>query len=483
MVDDSTDDADARKSETPRERHTADKGGHPQIHFVEEFDRVCRELQARRNELEDVDEYLPILRTGYNRLRAAHADLRAHDLANATVPPDELVEELRYFGWALFEAALVAINKVTAAYVYLTGPKKEQSERAVAHIAELADMARGTPWPEFSLRGLGALRSLALAYSKQDSIPGYKRAWTAHTELESLLDRRTDEIESGRFSGSPHHVDLKRDLDEMWEQHYLSKTGTSCREPEYLLCRWAERVKAGDFRDEEQTDIVAVLAHRLRIGIMSGEATIESADHVYNTHEFTPGKDSKRLLGPTSMQNPGIMAARAYLLLIPMCPLMESYEHRPFEGDTWDAYARILVAGFKGAYARIEHPYPGIENEEVPFIKAHLRSLVQLRLAFRILCPDQQLPTILDENILGGSLDLDDVEDMSAWLEAREDDANVISSATMPAYIVGIEQTRAKVGVTSGYRSWRRRWPALDRFGGEPGRGDLTGEAIGPDGD
>lgn len=482
-MDNPTDDAGAPEGDVPTEGQAPDEAGQPDVDFIEEFDRICRELQARKDELDGVDEYLPLLRAGYKRLRTAHADLRASDAAKAAVPPDNLVEELRFFGWALFEAALVAINKVAAAYVYLVDPKKEQSERAVAHIAELADMARGTPWPEFSLRGLGAVRSLALAYSKQDSIPGYKRAWTTHTELESLLDRRTDEIGSGRFSGSPHHVDLKRDLDEMWEQHYLSKTGTSCREPEYLLCRWAERVKAGEFRDDEQTDIIAVLAHRLRIGIMSGEATIESADHVYNTYEFAPGKDAKRLLGPTSMQNPGIMTARAYLLLIPMCPLMESYEHRPFEGDTWDEYARILVAGFKAAYARIEHPYPGIENEEVPFIKAHLRSLVQLRLAFCILCPDQQLPTILDENILGGSLDLDDIEDMSAWLEAGEDDANVISSATMPAYIVGIEQARAKVGVTSGYRSWRRRWPSLDRFGGEPGRGDLTGEALRPDGD
>ena len=451
--------------------------------YAAKLDLICRELQAKRDVLSGVDEYLPPLRAEYARLRSVHAAMVAANPGAAAVPSDGIIEELRYFGWGLFEAALVAINKVAAAYVYMDDPKRMQSEQAVKHIAELADMARGTPWPEFSLRGLGAIRSLALAYSKQDSIPGYKRAWTTHTELESLLDRRTDEIESGRFTDSPHQRDLKCDLDEMWEQHFLSKTGTSCREPEYLLCRWAERVQAGEFRDDEQADIIGVLAHRLSIGIMSGEATLEAADLVYDTYQLAPCKDAKRLLGPTSMQNPGIMTARAYLLLMPMCPLMESYEHRAFEGDSWDEYFEILVEGFMKAYARIEHPYPGIENEEVPFIGAHLRSLVQLRLAFRILCPNRDLQTILSERILGSALDLDDINDMSAWLAARNDDANVISSATMPVYLSGIEQIRAKVGLTSGYRRWRRQWPALDRFGDEVGRAAVTAEALGAEGD
>ena len=51
-------------------------------------------------------------------------------------------------------------------------------------------------------------------------------------------------------------ADLKRDLDEMWQQHDLSQTGTSCREPEYALCRWIERVKAGQFREDAQQELV-----------------------------------------------------------------------------------------------------------------------------------------------------------------------------------------------------------------------------------
>lgn len=450
--------------------------------YVSELNRICRELIAKKDELEGVGEYLPFLREVLAHLRDVHSELNAAGGPGAKVPPYEQVQELRFFGWALFEAALVAVNTVAPAYTYLPARDRDKAMSSVRDIAEIADLARATPWAEFSLRSLGALRSLALAYSKGDSADQYKAAWTTHEEVADLLDKRADEIQSGRFDDSPHIIDLKRDLDEMWQQHDLSQTGTSCREPEYALCRWIERVKAGQFREDAQQELVTFLAHRLRGGIRDGLSTISRGDHVYTNYEILSQKDEKHLLGPTSMQNPGIMTARAYLLLIPMCPLMESYEHLPFEGDDWASYTRQLIDGFIWAYGRIEQPYPGIDNEEVPFVQAHLRSLVQHRLFFRIICPNEPLPTLLNERVLGGSLDLDDVEDMSAWLSARGDDANVISSATLPEYIRGIEAIRAQSGVDHGYRDWRRRWPTLDRHR-QPERVALVAEVLGADRD
>ena len=453
--------------------------------YISELNRICRELIAKKDELKGVGAYLPFLRDVHAYLRRVHAELNAPGGPGAKVPPDQQVRELRFFGWALFEAALVAINKVEPAYTYLPEADRDRSLSAVRDIAELADLARAIPWPEFSLRSLGALRSLALAYSKGDSADQYKAAWATHEEVADLLEKRSDEIDSGRFDDGPHFVDLKRDRDEMWQQHELSQTGTSCREPEHALCRWIERVKAGQFREDAQEELIAFLAHRLRGGIRDGLSTIGRGDDIYSNpdYEILSHKDEKHLLGPTSMQNPGIMTARAYLLLIPMCPLMESYEHLPFEGDDWADYTRQLIDGFVWAYGRIEQPYPGIETEEVPFVKAHLRSLVQHRLFFRIICPTELLPTRLDEDILGGALDLDDVDDMSHWLSARGDDANVISSATMPEYIRGIEAIRAQSGYHDGYRAWRRRWPTLDRFHKEPERAALVAEVLGTDRD
>ncbi|MCF6386407.1 hypothetical protein L2K20_05445 [Mycobacterium sp. MBM] len=452
--------------------------------YVPELRRICHELIEKRDELEGVSQYLPALEEVHAHLLLIREKLNARGGAGAKVPPDEQIPELRYFGWALFEAALVAINKVEPAYTYLPDVDRDRSRGIVADIAALANLARATPWPEFSIRGLGALRSLALAHSKGDSGDEYKAAWTTHAEVDNLLWRRADEIESGRFDDTEHFIDLKRDLDEMWQQHDLSQTGTSCREPEYSLCRWVERVKDGTYRAEAQEDLVASLAHRLRSGIRDGQSTINRSDSVYTDYYTGTGiptiKDEKHLLVRTSMQNPGIMTARAYLLLIPMCPLMASYEHLPFECDSWDEYQRSLIDGFVDAYGRIENP-PGNAEDQVPYVKAHLRSLVQHRLFFRIICPDRTLPSRLDENVLGGQLDLDDVEDLSSWLTARGDDANVISSATLPEYIRGIEMTRAAAGIEFGYRSWRRRWPQLDRFHKESDRGRLVAEVLGGD--
>ena len=52
----------------------------------------------------------------------------------------------------------------------------------------------------------------------------------------------------------------------------------------------------------------------------------------------------------------------------------------------------------------------------------------------------------------------------------RRGDANVIGSATMPAFIRSVESCRAAVGVHSGYREWRWRWWGLDRYPDEEGR-------------
>jgi len=47
-------------------------------------------------------------------------------------------------------------------------------------------------------------------HSKGDSADQYKAAWATHEEVADLLEKRSDEIDSGRFDHSPHALDLKR---------------------------------------------------------------------------------------------------------------------------------------------------------------------------------------------------------------------------------------------------------------------------------
>ncbi|RUP27151.1 MAG: hypothetical protein EKK51_27980 [Mycolicibacterium sp.] len=456
---------------------------HPRMRqsHIDELKGLCRELIDNKRNLTSIEQYLPLLRTVFARLRQDHVALTTTGVTPSTVPPDDLADELRFFGWALYEAGQVCIDNIAAAFSYLEGETRARSETAFAEVTEIAGMARGVPWPEFCLRSLGAVRCQALAHSKRDTSEGYDDAATTHTELDKILARRSDDIESGRFSDSPHFLDLKRDLAEISEQLHLSRTGTACREPEYVLSRWIERTESGDVESDDQDEIIADLAYGLRVGVESGERAIELADLVFTSHGLAPTKDEKRLLGKTSMQNPGIMTARAYLLLLPMCPLMESYEYDPPDGDSWEAYADALVVRFVKAYQRIERPFPGEHHDEVPYVKSHLRSLVQLRLAYFVLCPTLSLPSDMDDGVLGGTYDLDDVTDLSRWLAAQTPraDANVIGSATMPEYLRGIEETRSRFGVHSGYRAWRREWLHLDRFHHESGRDERALAVLG----
>ncbi|WP_345312822.1 hypothetical protein [Gordonia alkaliphila] len=409
-------------------------------------------------------------------MRSTFRSLAEDAGAEPLYPPDEIVRELRLLGWAIYEAALLAIHIVQPAFLVLLNNSRQESIDAYNQIRELSQLGQTLPWPEFSLRALGAVRSQALAHSLKDSEAGYQAARTVHKSLEDLLQRRTDEITSGIYSDTIHYLDLKRDVDELAEQSFLARTGTACREPEHSLCRWSEAVAAGRKDDSAQKDELIHLAHGLRIGIISGERAMNRAEHILGNYDVIAEKDATHLLGPTMMQNPAIMTARAHLLVLPMCPRLESYGMPvPGREGSWSAYIENLVDGFTAAYARIESSAEMNAANNVQLIYEHFKALVQLRLAFFLLFPERALPTRLESLGLDQGCDLNDLDSISKWLVAHKDaDVNVISSATMPEYLRGIEQLRS----VPGYREWRENWLNMDRFSSEEGRRDRVLAAL-----
>ncbi|MFC0316050.1 hypothetical protein ACFQNE_11540 [Gordonia phosphorivorans] len=433
-------------------------------------------MQRQDDQDEALNAAFPIIRESYEHVRGAYSEARAARVGNALlVPPDEIVVELRLLGWAIYEAARVAIDRVLRAYTKLEPEQQESSLTSVQQIGELAHLAESLPWSVFSMRSLGALRSQALAHSKLDTEEGYLDAWTAHDRLDEKLTQRTGEIDSGVWSDSPHFPDLKHVLNEITEQHYLAWTGTACREPEHMLCRWSELIENGDVVDDDQEDVLIRLAQRLQVGITSGERAMRLADDLVGTGKLKPTKDEKHLLGPTVKQLPSIMTARAYLLLLPMCPRLADYGLPPLgDADTWDGFIADLVSGFIDAYRQIEqeHPSPEVSRS---LKDSHLRSLVQLRLNFLLLFPDRTLDTLLAPTEVGEECDLNDVDSLAAWLDRRGDDANVIGSVIMPEYLTGIAELRG----TAGYLTWRARWLNIDRFAkSEPGRRERVLAAL-----
>ncbi|GAA4758649.1 hypothetical protein [Gordonia alkaliphila] len=435
---------------------------------ADDLREVCDTLKKRDAKRAALTAALPTIRESYDHVRRVSFEMTdAAEINELVVPPDELVVELRLLGWAIYEATRVAVNDIKPAYAALERAEQEVSLAAVEQIKELAHLAQTLPWPEFSLRALGAVRCLALAHSKKDTVDGYVDAWLIHEALDKLVTRRTDEINSGVWSDSPHQPDLKGDAYELAEQHHLAQAGTACREPELDLCRWVEWVESGLRDDDDQDETIIRLSLRLQLGIMSGERAMDLVDTVVDEYEIPANKDEKRLLGPNSKQNPAIMTARAYLLLLPMCPRLADYElPPPGEVEGWDEYTQELIRGFEKAYAQIEEAHPRLLTHSRSLDPAHLRSIIQLRLTYLLLFPGRRLGTELAAAEVGEGCDLDDLDSLSAWLAGQRADANVIGSVNMPEYLLGIDELRGD----EEYRVWRERWPMLDRFGDEPGR-------------
>jgi hypothetical protein len=422
-----------------------------------------RELaQALRQGGRTTDEPLvAAIETEVARLRALHDE--------GGPMSAELRERLPLLGWLLYEASWQVVQKIEPGFVILAEAFGKEGQAAFNLTARLADAARSLPWPEHAPRALGALRAQALAESKRDTEEGYDRAWAVHEEAR---------LNHGIYAEVVTTSKLRLDLDEVLLQLALAETGTACRTAERVISRWDEGVQGGEFAPADDVRWSQRMFRELSDGLRYGGEALRAAARISDQHGFAASVDEHRLALPTAFRNPGIMTARAALLVLALTAEMEGLGRSPQHGQrSWPELRADLLRRFTEAYRAVERPVAGPDGRELPLSYVYVRSLVQLRLTVAVLVPGLSLPsaTVSEPCLAVDPLDDAAVEAMSGWLTEpvngrQRGDANVIGSATMPSFIRSVEACRAAYGAVGGYREWRRRWPALDRYAAEPGR-------------
>lgn len=393
-------------------------------------------------------------------------------------PPDELRDRLWFMGWLIYETSWFLMGRVPAAFELLGGEQSAKSTGHVALIVRLADAARRLPWPEFAPRSLGAIRAQALASSKRDTRRGYDDAWVLH--VEGRLRYRSLK-ESLKGADSLYQVTLEETL----LQLALAETGTFCRTAERVIGRWPEGIDG--LSPQQEARQTQRMFQELCDGVVRGEEALGLVATIERDYGLVQKVSEKRLALVTAYRNPGIMTARALLLLVPMCGEMKNLRRRPpGNHDSWEDTRRGFLVRFERAYRAIEKPVLDAAGEPKPLSAEHARSLVQIRLNLALLAPGYSLPAklVFDPCLELDPLDDQAVEAMSRWLAepvegVRRGDANVIGSATMPSYLRAVDACRAEWGAADGYRQWRSRWFALDKYSDESGRRTAVEQALG----
>ncbi|MFY9808102.1 MAG: hypothetical protein WCC65_17755 [Pseudonocardiaceae bacterium] len=405
----------------------------------------------------------------------------ARDRDPTQLPPGDLTTGLWLMGWLIYEASWALLQRLSPAFELLGGEQREKNERDVALIVRVADATRRLPWPELAPRALGAIRVHALAMSKRDTERGYDDAWVLHREGRVKYLSYKESL----TAADPRYLVA---LDETLLQLALAETGTACRTAERVISRWSEGIDDGLWASDDEARWIQRMFRELCDGVAGGEEALDLVARIKRDHGLVQGVSENRLAMVTAYRNPGIMTARALLLLVPMCTEMEMLHRRP-PGDhaSWDDAREDFLARFERAYHAIEEPAVNAAREPLPLIADHSRSLVQLRLNLALLAPGRSLPAKLTFDPCLGMDPLDDlaVESLSRWLVEPVDgkhrgDANVIGSATMPSYIRAVEACRANLGAEDGYRQWRSQWFELDRYSDDPGRRVRVEQVLGP---
>jgi hypothetical protein len=439
---------------------------------VEVLRRLCEDVRARRV---DTDDDL------IHKIESDVREYRGFLRDRAELPPDELVDRLWYMGWLIYEATWQSLDRIAPGFEKLTDERREASREVQGLIARGANAARFLPWPEFAPRALGAVRAEALAASKRDTEDGYNDAWILHAEA-----KKKYEWYRNYHVGRENRDHLLLALDEVLVQLALAETGTACRTAERVISRWTEEEEFGFTQRADERWTERMFPELLQ-GVTVGEQALEMAATIEKEHGLVQQVDEHRLALVTSFQNPGIMTARAALLMLGMCAEMESLGRRPLPGDdSWKQSRESLIERFENAYRYIERDIPGAKGIRLPLHPAHARSVVQLRLNLALLVPGHRLPArmVFDPVVEVDPLDDEAIEALSAWLAESVDgkqrgDANVIGSATKPGFIRSVLACRAAAGATAdGYLRWRHNWPVLDRYVTEPGRAERVEQAL-----
>lgn len=443
---------------------------------AERLEELC--LALRRGEITCDDDLVA----------AIEADVVAYGREPRTqAPPDDVAELLPLMGWLMYEATWSALERI---------PNRRGSDgdrdRNHEWILRIANAALDLPWPEYAPRSLGALRSLALAESKEDTQASYDRAQAFHQKARNrhascLSYHRDPKNVPSPFAGFELHYD------EMLLQLVLAETGTACRIAERVVDRWAEEFAAeGDDADRQRREErVQMIFSDLAEGATRGEEALTAAERVAE-HGFVDRPTKERLALPTSFVNPGIMTARAILLMLGLYPEMQRLGYFPLGDDeSWDDSRKALAARFDHAYSKIERPIltSGGEPQE---LRHGLRlAVVQIRLAAGLLMPGHRLPSTLSfaPCLAHEVLDDDAVEAMSAWLtepvtdakgrETQRSHLRGFGGSVMPNFFDGVEECRVAFGGRPGYRAWRARWFILDKYANEPGRAGRVSAVLG----
>lgn len=430
-----------------------------------EMESTCLALRARS---------LPADATLVERMAAEVADYRERlaefrvkeAFDELGVPPAELREQLWLMGWMIYEASFQLLGATRAT------DGSEIVRQPADLIRDLRELALAMPWPHFAPRALGAVRADALVASKRDTTQGYQEAFLLHQEARE----RHDEYVASHGAAAGRDFELLG-LREIFLQLVLSETGTACRATEQFVGRWQDELEKDEpqWMQEDEDRSIRLMYDQLTIGVAIGERALAEAAAIAADYGLVKKVGRDRLAMHTALRTPGVMTARAALHLLPVSYEMEELTDRPGGGhETWTAMREATVVRFKAAYEVIEKSVRDEHDNVIrlPLRPDDLRSLVQLRLNAAVLLPGLDLPAGPDATAYPARNRLDEqaVEELSAWLAAPTEqgkirgNANVIGSATMPAFIRGVEACRAEQGVSGGYREWRTRWFCLDRY-------------------
>ncbi len=407
---------------------------------------------------------------------------RLRDLHPAPLPPDHLTTQLYLMGWLIYEASWSLVRRIPPAFELLGGERRKESEAAATLITRLSDATRRLPWPEFAPRALGAIRAQALASSKRDTERGYDDMWNLHNESHAKYFSYRESLTS---CTDPRYLLA---LDETRLQLALAETGGACRTAEHIISRWVEGIDKGLWTSQDEARWIQRLFRELSDAAASGEEALELVARIEHDYGLVQKVSEDRLTMVGAYRNPGIMTARALLLLVPMCTEMETLHRRPPRNyESWDDAQKDFLTRFERAYRAIERPTVNGEGNPRPLMADHRRALVQLRLNLALLAPGRSLPSQLtfDPCLDIDPLDNRAVEALSRWLAEpvdgkRRGDANVIGSATMPSYVRAVEACRDKLGAKDGYRQWRSQWLELDRYSYDSGRFTRVEQVLGP---
>ncbi|GIE29880.1 hypothetical protein Ait01nite_029250 [Actinoplanes italicus] len=452
---------------------------------AEEMDRrsaALRDDEITTEEGRVDDDLLDEIERNIDEYRDEFAKSRGTDsLEEMMEPSEDLADRLWSMGWLIYEASWQILQDMPPADL------RAETERAARRIRRLAEAARALPWPHFAPRALGAIRADALVASKRDTQQGFLEAFDLH---EQARNRHADFVLA--HGSKPGRELYLLGLQEILLQLVLAETGTACRTAERVIGRWAEGLADDDrqWTTDDEDHWVQLMFRQLLIGVQIGVRALEVAAEIERAYGFIDVPTRDRLAKRTAFQNPGIMTARAALLALSLAAEMEELQPRPGGTyETWSAMRDAAVDAFLQGYRAIEKPVLDADGRPTPMNASHRRSLVQIRLHAAIVLPGLELPSELDFTpaLTLDRLDDETAEALSGWLAEkvsgqRRGDANVVGSATMPAFIRSVDACRRSKGVTGGYREWRDRWFELDRYAEEPGRREHVRSALGTTG-